>query len=294
MGRDKAFVEVDGVPMVRKAVDALTAAGATTVTVIGGDRPRLESLGLTVVDDPRPFAGPLAALVTALAVPATGPDDDEIVMVMACDLTDPSPEAITITVEAVGSADAAVPTDGEHAQWLHAAWRRRSRPTLHAAYEAGERSIRAAVVDLDLRPVTGIAAHHLTDADAPDDLPLEQRGGPGPGPTPYPSRMDIAEIDIHEFADRHGRGVPVLDVREHDEFEEARVPGAIHIPLGQLPDRLHEVPDGDLHVICKMGGRSAKAVEFLAAQNRPATNIAGGTLGWIEAGHPVDRGAGSA
>ncbi|MEL7206793.1 MAG: rhodanese-like domain-containing protein, partial [Actinomycetota bacterium] len=110
----------------------------------------------------------------------------------------------------------------------------------------------------------------------------------------YPERMEIPEIDVEELARRRQQGAPLLDVRQPEEFEEARVPGAVLVPLDQLPDRLDEVPDGDLLVICKMGGRSAKAVEFLASQGRDATNVAGGTMAWIDAGHPVDRGAGSA
>jgi rhodanese-related sulfurtransferase len=211
--------------------------------------------------------------------------------VLSCDLPDASPGAVAAVLDALGAAEAAIPTDGEHHQWLHSAWRRSSRTTLRAAYEAGERSIRAAIEGLDVRWVTDIDPVHLHDADAPTDLPA----GPGAGlSAPYPAAMDIAEIDIAELARRREQGVPVLDVRQSEEYEEAHVPGVVLIPLDQLPDRLPEVPDGELYVICRMGGRSAKAVEFLAAQGIEATNVAGGTTAWIEAGHPVDRGAGSA
>ena len=279
MGRDKAFVEVDGAPMVIRAVDALDAAGAVSTRVSGGDQRRLEDLGLAVDPDAEPHAGPLAALVGALdAAP------EEIVFVLACDLPAVSPNAIERVLEGLGGADVAVPTDGERLQWLHGAWRRRALPILRAAYGSGERAIHRAVADLDVRTITGVPPVALADADHPGDLPA----------SPYPAPMAIAEIDVGELATRHLDGVPLLDVRQPQEYAEAHVPGAVLIPLDQLPDRLPEVPPGEVFVICRSGGRSAKAVEFLALQGRVATNVAGGTMGWIQAGHPVDRGAGSA
>jgi rhodanese-related sulfurtransferase len=84
-------------------------------------------------------------------------------------------------------------------------------------------------------------------------------------------------------------------VREPDEHEEARVPGAALIPLGEVPDRLGEVPtDQTVYVICARGGRSAKAVEHYRSQGIDAINVAGGTLAWIDAGHPTDHGPGGA
>lgn len=104
--------------------------------------------------------------------------------------------------------------------------------------------------------------------------------------------MDVPEIDIAEAARRIDQGVPVIDVREPDEYEAGHVTGAPLIPLGSVPDRIDEVPsDGEVLVICKSGGRSAQAVEVLRANGIDAVNIAGGTMGWIEAGNPVTTGA---
>ena len=53
---------------------------------------------------------------------------------------------------------------------------------------------------------------------------------------------------------------PYVDVREDDEWALGRAAGAQHLPLGQLPDRLEELdPDTDYYVICRTGGRSARA-----------------------------------
>lgn len=104
--------------------------------------------------------------------------------------------------------------------------------------------------------------------------------------------VDIPAIDIDTLADRLGAGDPVFDVRQPDEYEEAHVPGVVLVPLDEVPDRVGEFPADRTHyVICKSGGRSAKAVEFLRAQGLDAVNVAGGTMAWIEAGKPVDTGA---
>jgi rhodanese-related sulfurtransferase len=102
----------------------------------------------------------------------------------------------------------------------------------------------------------------------------------------------VPEIDVDELARRRDEGAPVLDVREDDEYASGHVPGATHIPLGQVPDRAAEVPkDRTLYVVCRSGGRSAKAVEVLRAAGIDAVNVAGGTLAWVDAGQPVADGS---
>lgn len=103
--------------------------------------------------------------------------------------------------------------------------------------------------------------------------------------------MDVPEIDVHELEQRLADGAPLIDVREDDELAEARVRGARHIPLGQVAERIDEVPAlGSVYVICARGGRSAKAVEHLRGAGIDAVNVAGGTLAWIDAGLPTESG----
>lgn len=103
--------------------------------------------------------------------------------------------------------------------------------------------------------------------------------------------MDVPEIDIDEAARRIAAGTPVIDVREPDEYEDGHVPGAPLIPLGDVPDRVDEFPSsGEVLIICKSGGRSRRAAELVRARGVDAVNIAGGTLAWIDAGHPVATG----
>ncbi|UMG94358.1 rhodanese-like domain-containing protein [Nocardioides sp. TF02-7] len=82
-------------------------------------------------------------------------------------------------------------------------------------------------------------------------------------------------------------GLTVLDVREPDEWQAGHIDGALHIPLGELPARSAEVPEGQTLVVCKAGGRSAQAVAWLGGQGHDVVNLAGGMLDWQAAGRPM-------
>lgn len=102
----------------------------------------------------------------------------------------------------------------------------------------------------------------------------------------------ITEISVDELASLLDSGAPVIDVRMPDEYEEAHVAGAVLVPLPELPERLGQIPDETRsYVICKMGGRSMKACEFLETQGYDVVNVAGGTQAWIESGRPTVSGA---
>ncbi|MGI8491849.1 MAG: rhodanese-like domain-containing protein [Acidimicrobiales bacterium] len=99
------------------------------------------------------------------------------------------------------------------------------------------------------------------------------------------------ETDLDTFAAAYEAGAVVLDVRNPDEYESVHVPGAVLIPLGELADRLGEVPDASpLYVICAAGGRSLAAAKGLVDAGRAAVSVAGGTNGWIERGGAVVSG----
>ena len=69
------------------------------------------------------------------------------------------------------------------------------------------------------------------------------------------STSSIPEVSIAELPP----DAVLLDVREDDEWAAGRAPGAVHIPMTELAQRLDEVPDGDpVYVICRSGGRSAR------------------------------------
>ncbi len=76
----------------------------------------------------------------------------------------------------------------------------------------------------------------------------------------------------------------LLDVREPNEFQIGRIPGSTLIPLGEVPQRVSEIPrDKEIVVHCKMGGRSAKAAAFLRQQGyKNVKNLKGGILDWSD------------
>lgn len=101
----------------------------------------------------------------------------------------------------------------------------------------------------------------------------------------------ISEISVDELATLLDGGATVIDVRMPDEYETAHVPGAVLVPLPELPERLGDIPDETTsYVICKVGGRSMKACEFLVTQGYDVVNVAGGTDAWIDTGRATASG----
>ena len=105
----------------------------------------------------------------------------------------------------------------------------------------------------------------------------------------------LPEIDVDQLDKlRSGDADPiVLDVREPWEWQSGRVPGAVHIPLGQLVARVGEVPrDRPIAVICGHGQRSLSATEFLLRSGYPeVSSVAGGTTAWAMSGRELERDA---
>ena len=74
---------------------------------------------------------------------------------------------------------------------------------------------------------------------------------------------DITVTELKERMDR-GDAPMIVDVREPAEFEICSIPGAVLIPLQQLPQRLGELdPSKEIVLQCKVGGRSANATAYL-------------------------------
>jgi rhodanese-related sulfurtransferase len=85
-----------------------------------------------------------------------------------------------------------------------------------------------------------------------------------------------------------GQKAVIVDVREDSEWNEQRIPGAIHIPLAQLNERLSELKqykDSPVITQCRTGGRSAKALDVLkTAGFSKVYNMDGGIMAWDKAG----------
>lgn len=99
--------------------------------------------------------------------------------------------------------------------------------------------------------------------------------------------------DLHpdELARWRDAALPhvLLDVRESHELALARLEGALHIPMGQVAQRIDELPaDTTVVVMCHHGGRSARVARFLAANRQSTTvyNLVGGIDAYARAVDP--------
>ena len=100
----------------------------------------------------------------------------------------------------------------------------------------------------------------------------------------------MREIDIDQAAAALEQGATVVDVREPSEYADGHLPGAVNIPMGQLPGRTDELDkETTTYVVCASGNRSGAMTDFLAGSGFDAVNIAGGTSAWIRAGRPTEK-----
>jgi rhodanese-related sulfurtransferase len=100
------------------------------------------------------------------------------------------------------------------------------------------------------------------------------------------------EIDEQKAYEMREQGALVLDVREPHEWEAGHIPGAILIPLGELKDRIDELPqDQDIIVVCRSGNRSATGRDILIdAGLTQVTSMAGGMKDWFNEGYEMVMG----
>jgi rhodanese-related sulfurtransferase len=78
-----------------------------------------------------------------------------------------------------------------------------------------------------------------------------------------------------------GEKLNIVDVREDEEVAMGKIPGAKHIPLGQVPDRVEELDKEEhYYMVCRSGGRSGNACQFLIQHGFHVTNMVGGMLEW--------------
>ena len=97
------------------------------------------------------------------------------------------------------------------------------------------------------------------------------------------SATEITPVELKAKLDA-GETPFILDVREPNEYQINKIPGSTLIPLGELPRRYQELPkDRQIVTQCKMGGRSAKAQDFLKTVGfTDVLNLKGGILEWID------------
>jgi molybdopterin/thiamine biosynthesis adenylyltransferase/rhodanese-related sulfurtransferase/molybdopterin converting factor small subunit len=104
-----------------------------------------------------------------------------------------------------------------------------------------------------------------------------------PEPATVNNATEITSVELKARLDR-GDNLKIVDVREPNEYQINRIAGSTLIPLGDIPKRYSELdPNDEIVVQCKMGGRSAKAADFLRSVGfTRVLNLKGGILDWID------------
>ncbi|HWM64494.1 MAG TPA: rhodanese-like domain-containing protein [Solirubrobacterales bacterium] len=174
-----------------------------------------------------------------------------------------------------------------------------------SAYDTGFATKVAQVVspDSELVVVAASDGNELAAAELLAAVGLRVRGFLGGGMSAWRAEeRPVARIEAigpEQLAERLDGGEPplVLDVRRPTEFETGHVPGSLHIPYGELPGRLDELPrDRPIATICKAGARSGLAASILQREGfGPVIHVArGGVGGWGDEGRRVSIPAGAA
>jgi rhodanese-related sulfurtransferase len=104
----------------------------------------------------------------------------------------------------------------------------------------------------------------------------------------------VPSVSVQEAAELQGgeAGALIVDVREPNEYNQIRARGAVLLPLGRLNGRVKDLPrDREILLMCRTGGRSANATQYLAANGfENVTNVKGGIVAWYQAGLPTSNG----
>ena len=144
MGRNKALIDVDGVPMASVVAEALGSAGCETVVALGGDLDELAALDIVVLADEYPGQGPLGGVISALG---SAPGSPTKVAVVACDFPWLRSTDLSLLIEAAGdqpSVDVVVART-DRLQPACAIWDVSCLPAIRAVFARGDRSLRAAI-----------------------------------------------------------------------------------------------------------------------------------------------------
>lgn len=165
MGRDKALLLVEGVPMASRVARAMLDAGAREVFFVGGDTETLKNLGERVVPDLTPHEGPLAGIIAALRAAS-----QEVVVVTACDMPWIDANHVIGLVDGIGNFDVVVSAADTQLQPLHAAWARSALEKIEAGFLLGERSPLRVIRSLDYSVVDLGAGPWSVDLDTPSDV----------------------------------------------------------------------------------------------------------------------------
>lgn len=91
-------------------------------------------------------------------------------------------------------------------------------------------------------------------------------------------------VSMDEFGQKQRReDISIIDVREVEEFSDGHIPGAVNMPLSGLVEGHESLEKNkEYHVICRSGGRSSMACDFLGNEGYDVVNVMGGMSAWKE------------
>lgn len=164
MGRDKASIRIDGVPLAERVAAVLDAGGCAEVVLVGGDEAALCESGRRWMPDRWPGAGPVGGVLTAIAESGDGG-----VVVAACDLLTLTPAAVTAVLTARRPDVDAVVATTTRVEPLLGWWNPRAAAAIGEQFAAGVRSMTAVLEALDVVTVS-VDPDAMRNANRPADL----------------------------------------------------------------------------------------------------------------------------
>ena len=100
----------------------------------------------------------------------------------------------------------------------------------------------------------------------------------------------LSAVEAQERIKNEGKNLFLLDVRQPEEYKQGHIAGSKLIPLGELSNRLKEIPqDKEILCICRSGSRSSMAASQLAQAGYKVINLSGGIMAWSAAGLPMKK-----
>ncbi len=145
MGRNKAFLELRGRPLIAHVLDRMVEV-CEEVLIVANDIPRYTSLGVQVVPDVFPGVGVLGGLHAGLQAAQY-----DLILAVGCDMPFLNPTLLRAFAAWAEGYDVAALRHGEQVETLHAAYRRTCLPAMEAAIRAGERRIISFFPDVRVR-----------------------------------------------------------------------------------------------------------------------------------------------
>jgi rhodanese-related sulfurtransferase len=106
------------------------------------------------------------------------------------------------------------------------------------------------------------------------------------------SSPEIPSVTVDEVDGLVAEGALLIDIREQNEWDEARIPGATLKPMSSINDWYQDLPrERAVILYCRSGQRSAHAVKALVGQAgfENVLNMTGGIIAWADAGLPIEQ-----